>query len=164
MTINLVFRQQLGYARKRRKDGDDEMTIKEAIGKFTADQLTYRYHRLASVNTKNDTIQRYRDLAKLFYQGDFQIIITGLTADGSEVHNWMVRPNLSKEDTLTANKIVVKTEVAMGWNIYHEPFPILKLTADDETIYYFDGEDKLTTRKWELRNVDINAQFDEITL
>lgn len=140
------------------------MTIKEAIGKFAADQLTYRYHRLAALGATKETVKHYRDLAQSFKKGNFQIIITGFTADGSEIHNWMVAPHLTREDTVTANKVVTKTEAAMGWDIYYEPFPILKITTQDEMVYYFDGKDRLTTRRWEIKDIHVDTCFDEIEL
>lgn len=140
------------------------MTIKEAIGKFKAPQLTYRYHRMCMLGSPRNLIAACRALANDFAMNNFQILATGFRADGSETHNWMVRPNLNREDTATANKIVVSVEGAMGKDCYNRRVAILKLTTEDGEVYYYDGEDRLTTRKWELSDVTLQENFYPIEL
>lgn len=140
------------------------MTIKEAIGKFKAPQLTCRYHRMCMLGAPRNLIAACRDLANNFATNNFQILATGFRGDGSEIHNWMVRPNLTREDTATANKIVVKVEGAVGYDYHEYPVTILKLTTEDNGVYYYDGEDKLTTRKWELPDVSFQENFSPIEL
>ena len=140
------------------------MTIKEAIGKFRAPQLTCRYHRMCMLGAPRHLIAACRALAKNFAGNNFQIICTGFTADGSEKHNWKIDTNQNREDIDTANKIVVKTEGAMGYDCYEQPVAILKMTTEDNGVYYYDGEDKLTTRKWELSDVTLQENFSPIEL
>ena len=140
------------------------MTIKEAIGKFKAPQLTCRYHRMCMLGAPQHLIAACRALANDFATNNFQILETGFRADGSETHNWMVRPGLNREDTDTANKVVTKVEGAMGRDCYEQPVAILKLTTEDNGVYYYDGEDRLTTRKWELSDVTLQENFSPIEL
>lgn len=140
------------------------MTIKEAIGKFKAPQLTCRYRRMCMLGAPHHLIAACRALANDFATNNFQILTTGFTGDGSETHNWMVKPNLNQEDVNIASKTVTKVEGAMGHDHYEQPVAILKLTTDDGGVYYYDGEDRLTTRKCELSDVTLQEKFSPIEL
>lgn len=140
------------------------MTIKEAIGKFKAPQLVCRYHQMCMLGSPRPLIKACRSLAQDFDEGNFQIVLTGFVGDGSEKFSWMVKPNLKNEDTATANKVVVKVEGAMGFDYNKQPVALLKLTTDDDMVYYYDGEDRLTTRKWTLQDVSLKEDFFPIEL